>query len=182
MGGGTAHGVTSIYFKLPLWLVLAPDVQPVYQYFPTGYHSPTAGGTTGRRATHQKSDHDRGKYMGSDQGRSNHRFPSDETTLRVGDPGIDGSQFKELTELTSRELEVLSLLVTGDSNRRLAHRLGIAERTVKAHLTSLMRKLGVESRVEAALLAQRSQKALSDLGAIPKGPMGERGLSCKGDT
>ncbi|MFF7308041.1 LuxR C-terminal-related transcriptional regulator [Streptomyces sp. NPDC008137] len=88
----------------------------------------------------------------------------------------------QFNELTSRELEVLSLLVTGDSNRRLAQRLGIAERTVKAHLTSLMRKLGVESRVEAALLAQRSQKALSDLGAIPKGPMGERGASCKSDA
>ncbi|MFF5367587.1 response regulator transcription factor [Streptomyces sp. NPDC013187] len=95
------------------------------------------------------------------------------------DQGSDRSRFHELTR---RELEVLSLLTTGDSNRRLAHRLGIAERTVKAHLTSLMRKLGVESRVEAALLAQRSQKALSDLGATPEGPIGERGASCKSDA
>ncbi|MGI5429724.1 LuxR C-terminal-related transcriptional regulator [Streptomyces sp. CA-179760] len=85
-------------------------------------------------------------------------------------------------ELTGRELEVLSLLVTGDSNRRLAQRLEIAERTVKAHLTSLMRKLGVESRVEPSLLAQRYQKALSDLGVIPKGSMGERDASCRSGT
>ncbi|MFD5335223.1 helix-turn-helix domain-containing protein [Streptomyces hawaiiensis] len=95
------------------------------------------------------------------------------------DQGRDGSRFSELTR---RELEVLSLLATGDSNRRLAHRLGIAERTVKAHLTSLMRKLGVESRVEAALLAQRYQKALSDLRVIPQGPIGERAVSCKSDV
>lgn len=94
------------------------------------------------------------------------------------DPRADGSPF---TALTRRELEVLALLVSGDSNRRLAHQLGIAERTVKAHLTSLMRKLGVESRVEAALLAQRSQKTLSDLGATPEGPMGEHGASCQSD-
>ncbi|MFI9748924.1 LuxR C-terminal-related transcriptional regulator [Streptomyces collinus] len=39
------------------------------------------------------------------------------------DQGREGSRFSELTR---RELEVLSLLTTGDSNRRLAHRLGIA--------------------------------------------------------
>ncbi|MER7046488.1 helix-turn-helix transcriptional regulator [Streptomyces jumonjinensis] len=69
----------------------------------------------------------------------------------------------ELESLTVRELEVLSLLATGVSNRLLARRLGIAERTVKAHLTNLMRKLGVESRVEAALVAQKFETTLVDL-------------------
>ncbi|MFE5741696.1 helix-turn-helix domain-containing protein [Streptomyces celluloflavus] len=55
--------------------------------------------------------------------------------------------------LTPRELEVFSVLPDGEGNRELAHRLGIAERTVKAHLTSITRKLGLRSRVEAALLS-----------------------------
>nr|WP_241827137.1 LuxR C-terminal-related transcriptional regulator [Streptomyces graminilatus] len=62
--------------------------------------------------------------------------------------------------LTSRERQVLSLLAGGPSNRVIARKLGIAERTVKAHLTNLMRKLGVESRLEAALISNLHGKAL----------------------
>ncbi len=58
-----------------------------------------------------------------------------------------------LQVLTPRELEVFSVLPDGEGNRELARRLGIAERTVKAHLTSITRKLGLRSRVEAALLS-----------------------------
>ncbi|MGW2473252.1 LuxR C-terminal-related transcriptional regulator [Streptomyces sp. NPDC001665] len=58
-----------------------------------------------------------------------------------------------LRVLTPRELEVFSVLSDGEGNRELARRLGIAERTVKAHLTSITRKLGLRSRVEAALLS-----------------------------
>ncbi|WP_228973336.1 response regulator transcription factor [Streptomyces sp. DH12] len=58
-----------------------------------------------------------------------------------------------LRVLTPRELEVFSVLPDGEGNRELARRLGIAERTVKAHLTSITRKLGLRSRVEAALLS-----------------------------
>lgn len=48
---------------------------------------------------------------------------------------------------------MLSLLADGPSNRAMAGKLGITERTVKAHLTNLMRKLGIESRLEAALIS-----------------------------
>lgn len=58
-----------------------------------------------------------------------------------------------LKALTTREREVLLVLAAGESNRVLARRLGIAERTVKAHLTSITRKLGLRSRVEAVLLS-----------------------------
>lgn len=51
--------------------------------------------------------------------------------------------------LTARELDVLELVVDGMSNRSIADRLYIGERTVKTHMTSLMRKLGVTSRTAA---------------------------------
>ncbi|MFD5946378.1 helix-turn-helix transcriptional regulator [Streptomyces collinus] len=58
-----------------------------------------------------------------------------------------------MRSLTDRERQVLSLLADGPSNRTMARKLGITERTVKAHLTNLMRKLGIESRLEAALIS-----------------------------
>jgi two-component system nitrate/nitrite response regulator NarL len=59
-----------------------------------------------------------------------------------------------LDALTPREREVLVVMATGEGNRALARRLGIAERTVKAHLTSITRKLGLGSRIEAVILAR----------------------------
>jgi DNA-binding NarL/FixJ family response regulator len=58
-------------------------------------------------------------------------------------------------ELTEREREVLILVATGLANKQIARRLGIAEKTVKAHLTSLFQRLGVSDRTQAALWAER---------------------------
>ena len=55
--------------------------------------------------------------------------------------------------LTPREREVLGLLAEGRSNRGIAEGLGISEGTVKAHVKAVLRKLGAESRVAAAVLA-----------------------------
>jgi DNA-binding NarL/FixJ family response regulator len=57
-------------------------------------------------------------------------------------------------DLSVREREVLQLLVTGMANKQIARRLGIAERTVKAHLTSIFQQLGVTDRTQAALWAR----------------------------
>ena len=57
--------------------------------------------------------------------------------------------------LTPREREVLSLVAAGLANKQIARRLGITDRTVKAHLTSVFARLGVEDRTQAALWAQR---------------------------
>jgi DNA-binding NarL/FixJ family response regulator len=57
--------------------------------------------------------------------------------------------------LTLREMEVLCLVCHGLSNQQIAHRLGLSVRTIEAHLTHIYNKLGVGSRTEAALLAQR---------------------------
>lgn len=59
------------------------------------------------------------------------------------------------TDLTEREMEVLRRLAQGFTNRQIAHELDLSTRTVEAHLTHIYTKLGVSSRIEAALVAQR---------------------------
>lgn len=54
-------------------------------------------------------------------------------------------------DLTERELEVLEGVAAGKNNRTLARELGIAEATVKTHVSRVLTKLGVQSRVQAAL-------------------------------
>jgi len=56
--------------------------------------------------------------------------------------------------LTPRESEILALVGDGLANKQIARRLGISEKTVKAHLGSIFQRLGVASRTEAALWAR----------------------------
>jgi DNA-binding NarL/FixJ family response regulator len=60
-----------------------------------------------------------------------------------------------LDELSGREREVLELVAAGLSNQEIGERLGLAEKTIKHYMTSILGKLRVRSRVEAALLAYR---------------------------
>lgn len=59
-------------------------------------------------------------------------------------------------DLTPREAEVLGLVREGLANKQIARRLGISERTVKAHLTSVFQRIGVADRTQAALWAERN--------------------------
>ena len=59
-------------------------------------------------------------------------------------------------KLSAREIEVLQLVVAGLANKAIARRLGITERTVKAHLTSVFQQLHVNDRTQAALWAQQN--------------------------
>jgi two-component system response regulator DegU len=61
-----------------------------------------------------------------------------------------GSPFHPLSD---RELEVLSCVVRGMSNKEIANRLGISHQTVKNHVTSILRKFGVEDRTQAVVYA-----------------------------
>ena len=63
-----------------------------------------------------------------------------------------------LDALTSREREVLAELTKGRSNREIARALGVSEKTVKAHVSSVLAKLGVQDRTQAALLAVRHER------------------------
>ncbi len=60
---------------------------------------------------------------------------------------------RETVNLTEREREVLLLVRGGLANKQIARRLGISERTVKAHLTSVFQRLGVTDRTQAAIWA-----------------------------
>jgi DNA-binding NarL/FixJ family response regulator len=60
----------------------------------------------------------------------------------------------ELPVLTARQTEVLMLLAAGHGNKEIRHRLNIAERTVRAHLTELFQVLGAHSRMQAVIRAR----------------------------
>jgi two-component system, NarL family, response regulator LiaR len=83
------------------------------------------------------------------------------------DPAVTARVMRELSEgepaagrpldggLTPREREVLRLVARGLPNKLIARELGIAEKTVKAHVSSVLAKLGVSDRTQAAVLAVR---------------------------
>jgi DNA-binding NarL/FixJ family response regulator len=62
---------------------------------------------------------------------------------------------RRLSTLTPQQLKVLIMLAEGQSNKYIAGNLAITEATVKAHITGILRKLGIERRTQAAVLAQR---------------------------
>jgi DNA-binding NarL/FixJ family response regulator len=71
--------------------------------------------------------------------------------LSARSEGAPGSS----VQLTPREAEVLALVRAGLANKQISRRLGISERTVKAHLTSVFQRIGVVDRTQAALWAER---------------------------
>ena len=70
-----------------------------------------------------------------------------------------GSRENHADGLTARELEVLKALARGMSNKEIAAELGIAEKNVKTHVSSILRKLQVADRTQAALYAVRERLA-----------------------
>ncbi|MEU1709960.1 response regulator transcription factor [Streptomyces sp. NPDC005706] len=63
----------------------------------------------------------------------------------------------ELPGLTDREREILALIGEGLTNRQIGQRLYLAEKTVKNHISRLLAKLGVERRIQAAVIATQIQ-------------------------
>ena len=55
-------------------------------------------------------------------------------------------------ELSSREIDVLRLVAGGNANKQIAGLLGIAEETVKSHITNILAKLGVNDRTHAVMI------------------------------
>jgi DNA-binding NarL/FixJ family response regulator len=87
--------------------------------------------------------------------------PPDFTPPAGGDPSgqaLDDA-IDRLTELTPQQLRILALVCEGKLNKQIAFDLAIAETTVKAHITAILRKLGVASRTQAVLIAQKASYA-----------------------
>ena len=74
---------------------------------------------------------------------------------RLVDAVADGGGAEPEPALTAREQEVLDLIARGFSNKRIALELGVAEKTVKTHVSHVLAKLGVSDRTQAALYATR---------------------------
>lgn len=78
------------------------------------------------------------------------------------DAELDGPQagdaaeavIRRLSQLTRQQARILELICEGRMNKQIAHELSIAETTVKAHVTAIMRKMGVSTRTQAVLMAQ----------------------------
>ncbi len=72
-------------------------------------------------------------------------------------PLDEGGDFNpDFKSLTPRETQVLKLLTLGYSNKEIARSLGMLEGTVKVHVKSIMKKLGVNNRTQAAIAANRT--------------------------
>ena len=69
--------------------------------------------------------------------------------------GIDDASRLARITLTDRQIQVLAMICQGSSNRDIADKLGITEITAKSHVGSIFRSLGVASRTQAVLVAQR---------------------------
>jgi DNA-binding NarL/FixJ family response regulator len=72
---------------------------------------------------------------------------------------VPGQAIGRLASLTNQQSRILSLICEGKLNKQIAFDLSIAETTVKAHVTAIMRKLGVHSRTQAVLIAQEARFA-----------------------
>lgn len=70
-----------------------------------------------------------------------------------GAVGLNSDAGESFQPLSSREMEVLTQVTKGMSNKEVAVLLGISQQTVKNHVTSILRKLGVEDRTQAAIFA-----------------------------
>jgi len=75
---------------------------------------------------------------------------------RVAGVLLPDSSTRPEDAMSPRELEVLRLVAQGLANKQIGRRLGISERTVKAHLTSVFHRIGVVDRTQAALWAERN--------------------------
>lgn len=72
--------------------------------------------------------------------------------FEISQQGQSAAAQIDLSVLTQREREIALLVSEGASNKRVANRLGVTERTVKAHLSSIFRKTGMRDRLQLALL------------------------------
>jgi DNA-binding NarL/FixJ family response regulator len=77
-------------------------------------------------------------------------------TAKVLDRVRNGpEQHEELQKLTEQERKILALIAEGLTNRQIGERMFLAEKTVKNYVSSILAKLGLERRTQAAVLASK---------------------------
>lgn len=84
----------------------------------------------------------------------------------VGGAALDLAQ--RFAQLTAQQFRVFGMLCAGKLNKQIAHELNVAEATVKAHMTAILRKLGAANRTQAALLAGHLLTDPSELRPLPE--------------
>ena len=77
------------------------------------------------------------------------------STAQASDTLCGKSQSK-ISELTPQQARIMKLICAGKPNKQIAYELNLAEATVKAHITALLRRLGVQNRTQAAVLVEAS--------------------------
>jgi DNA-binding NarL/FixJ family response regulator len=82
--------------------------------------------------------------------------PPDVVLAAAGDDGL----MSRLVTLTPQQVRVLMMLSEGLLNKQIAHELGVSEATVKAHVSAILQKLGVESRTQAVIAAANIEAGL----------------------
>lgn len=92
--------------------------------------------------------------------------------LQAGAGGAEAA--RKLAALTPQQARILDLVCEGMLNKQIAFELDIAETTVKAHISAILRKLGVQSRTQAVLAARQAR---FDVIAPPLGPVAPAGAS-----
>jgi DNA-binding NarL/FixJ family response regulator len=75
------------------------------------------------------------------------------SAARAHEPNDRSISAEQLETLTRKQIQVLERMTRGESNKMIAYNLNIAETTVKAHVSAILRKLGVSNRVQAILSA-----------------------------
>lgn len=86
-------------------------------------------------------------------------IPSGYVFLEESDIADRDDVMERLASLTNQQARILQLICEGKLNKQIAYDLSIVETTVKAHVTAIMRKLGVQSRTQAALIAKQASFA-----------------------
>jgi len=93
-------------------------------------------------------------------GRGEPYFPAEPLQLAKDAARRADGVTAKLSSLTRQQGRILDLMCEGKLNKQIAYDLSIAETTVKAHVTAIMRKLGVQNRTQAVLLAREAGQSL----------------------
>jgi len=84
-----------------------------------------------------------------------------ESALATEDEAMreDQELAQRIGTLTPQQFRVLMMLAEGLLNKQIAAELGVSEATIKAHVTAILRKMGLRSRTQAAVAARRLERA-----------------------